>query len=311
MATEQPWGGFSLQPYLLTSDTVLVGIAGDTAGARVPGADLLARRTAGGNFLGTGGLNLVTASGATCNIIPDASSGANGVAIEASFAAGGYGPLRFLVSGGEGMRVIPGGRLLVGTPSEYVGSASRLAISYSGGTTEYGITLKPGTNTTTAINFLNAAANGVGGITVTASSTAYNTSSDYRLKEDRQPVGNALTRLCSIPVWNFAWKATGARTDGFYAHELAEVVPCAVTGEKDEMQLVDVVVEPERVSDVLGPDGKPIAVPAVIEKQLQPKYQGIDQAKLVPLLTAAVQELAGMVEQMQARLAALEASPAA
>lgn len=308
MATEQPWGGFSLQPYLLTTDTILVGIAGDTAGARVPGADLLARRTAGGNFLGTGGLNLVTASGATCNIIPDASSGANGVAIEASFAAGGYGPLRFLVSGGEGMRVIPGGRLLVGTPSEYVGSASRLAISYSGGTTEYGITLKPGTNTTTAINFLNAAANGVGGITVTASSTAYNTSSDHRLKVDFRPVEDPLARLRTLPVWNFAWAATGARTDGFVAHELAEVIPCAVTGEKDEMQEVDVVVEPARFSDVLGPDGSPVAIPAVVEKRLAPKYQGIDQAKIVPLLTAAVQELAGIVESLSAKVAELEAA---
>ncbi len=94
--------------------------------------------------------------------------------------------------------------------------------------------------------------------------------SDYRAKEDYQEVENATSRLMSIPVRNFQWIGSDLRTDGFLAHEIAEVVPEAVVGEKD----------------------------AVLEDGT-PDYQSIDQAKLIPLLVKTIQEL-------EARITALE-----
>lgn len=225
----------------------------------------------------------------------------------------GSGAIAFAIAGTERARITSAGEFLVGTASSaglYNGSSVRpgtnvdpggtVSIQRSNGANLWLSKASGYSDGNLAVFAVNGT--GVGSITTTGTATAYNTSSDRRLKTDRQPVENALARLLDVAVWNFAWKATGERTDGFYADELAEVVPCAVTGEKDEMQLVDVVVEPERQSDILGPDGKRLTVPAVVEKQLQPKYQGIDQAKIVPLLTAAVQELAGMVEKMRAEL---------
>ena len=186
----------------------------------------------------------------------------------------------------EAMRITPTGDLLVGTtdPSLYNNGA--------GG--ETGVGLNPD-------GYLQATRSGsnplllnrldsdgtiadfrkdgvvVGTISVTASSTAYNTSSDYRLKEDWVAVADASTRVNALNPVNFAWKATGSRVDGFLAHELAEVVPEAVTGEKDAVDA----------------DGNP-------------EYQGIDQSKLVPLLTAALQEALAKIESLTARVSALE-----
>jgi hypothetical protein len=117
----------------------------------------------------------------------------------------------------------------------------------------------------------------VGSISTNGSSTSYVTSSDYRLKEDIKPVENALERLQDIKPVNFAWKSSGDRVDGFIAHELAEVIPEAVTGEKDETK----------------EDGTPV-------------YQGIDQSKIVPLLVAAIQEQQELIKELTARLEILE-----
>ena len=110
-----------------------------------------------------------------------------------------------------------------------------------------------------------------GSIYTTSTGTAYNTTSDYRLKENISSLDNAVTRINSLnPVrFNFI-EEPSITVDGFIAHEVAPIVPEAVTGEKD----------------AVDDDGNPV-------------YQGIDQAKLVPLLVAAVQELS-------ARVAALE-----
>jgi hypothetical protein len=115
----------------------------------------------------------------------------------------------------------------------------------------------------------------VGSISVFSSSTAYNTSSDYRLKTNIQPLSDGAERLALLrPVrFNFLREPDGPMVDGFIAHEVAEIVPESVTGEKD-------AVDPET--------GEPV-------------YQGIDHSKLVPILVAAVQ-------QLEARIAALEAA---
>jgi hypothetical protein len=117
----------------------------------------------------------------------------------------------------------------------------------------------------------------VGSISITGSATAYNTSSDYRLKTDAQPMTGASDRVLSLKPVNFAWIADGTRVDGFLAHEAQEVVPEAVHGTKDAVDA----------------DGNP-------------DYQGIDQSKLVPLLTAALQEALTKIADMEIRLSALE-----
>jgi hypothetical protein len=134
----------------------------------------------------------------------------------------------------------------------------------------------------------------VGTITTTGSATAYNTSSDYRLKEDVQPMVGSVDRLMALKPVNFAWKADGTRVDGFLAHEAQAVVPESVTGEKDQVQIVEIKDE----------DGN------VTGTEEQPVYQGIDQSKIVPLLTAALQEALTKIEQLEARMAILEGGAA-
>ena len=119
----------------------------------------------------------------------------------------------------------------------------------------------------------------VGSIVYSDTATSYGTASDYRLKEDWQPMTGASERVKALKPVNFAWKADGSRVDGFLAHEAQAVVPEAVTGEKDAVDA----------------DGNP-------------EYQGIDQSKLVPLLTAALQEALAEIETLKARVSALEAT---
>jgi len=109
---------------------------------------------------------------------------------------------------------------------------------------------------------------------VSASSVAYTTTSDYRLKTNIEPLTAAVARLLQIPAHRFNWLAdpTAPKVDGFLAHEAQAIVPESVTGHKDEVD----------------PEGKPI-------------HQGIDQSKLVPLLVAAVQELAARVAALEAK----------
>ena len=134
-----------------------------------------------------------------------------------------------------------------------------------------------GTSSATHVTFSNG--NGaVGSITTSGSATAYNTSSDYRLKENVVPLTGAADRITQIPVHRFNFIADPDKTvDGFIAHEAQAVVPECVTGTKDEVDS----------------DGNPV-------------YQGIDQSKLVPLLTAALQEALAEIESLKARVTALE-----
>ena len=141
----------------------------------------------------------------------------------------------------------------------------------------------------------------VGSISVTSSATAYNTSSDYRLKEDIQPMVGASDRLMALNPVNFAWKSDGTRVDGFLAHEAQEVVPESVTGAKDAMRTEEYEVTPA----VLDDEGNVIEE-AVMGTREVPDYQGIDQSKLVPLLTAALQEALTEIESLKARVSALE-----
>ena len=126
--------------------------------------------------------------------------------------------------------------------------------------------------------FYDGAAENCGSISInTASNTvAYNTSSDYRLKENETAITDGITRLKQLKPYRFNWKADsgGDKVDGFFAHEVSSIVPEAIFGTKDAMTTDD--------------DGKTVINP-----------QQIDQAKLVPLLTAAIIELEARVKTLE------------
>jgi len=111
----------------------------------------------------------------------------------------------------------------------------------------------------------------VGSISVTTTATAYNTSSDYRLKENATPLISGLATIAQLQPCEFTWKSDGSIGRGFIAHELQAVVPEAVTGEKD-----------------------------AVDAEGNPQYQGVDASKIVPLLVAAVQELSAKVAALEA-----------
>ena len=142
---------------------------------------------------------------------------------------------------------------------------------------------------------------GVGSISVTGSATAYNTSSDYRLKTDVQPMIGASVRVQELNPVNFEWIVNGSRVDGFLAHEAQAVVPEAVTGTQDAMKDEEYEVTPA----VLDDEGN-VTTEAVMGTRSVPDYQGIDQSKLVPLLTAALQEALAAITDLKARVAVLE-----
>jgi len=166
------------------------------------------------------------------------------------------------------------GRLLVGlTSTRSNGGAIQAAAIGQSGLVTYTNT----TSTNSAAYFENP--NGViGSIQTTNSSTSYNTSSDYRLKNTIAPMTGALEKVALLKPCTYKWNADGSDGQGFIAHELAEVVPQCVTGEKD----------------AVDSEGKPV-------------YQGIDTSFLVATLTAAIKEQQQMIETLQAKVTALEA----
>ena len=149
----------------------------------------------------------------------------------------------------------------------------------------------------------------VGTINTSGSATSYNTSSDYRLKENVVDLDGAITRVKQLAPKRFNFISDADTTvDGFLAHEAQTVVPEAVTGTHNAVEVWEEGEElPDGVSvgdNKLDEDGNTI-----------PDYQGIDQSKLVPLLTAALQEAIGKIETLEtqnadllARVIALEAA---
>jgi hypothetical protein len=117
----------------------------------------------------------------------------------------------------------------------------------------------------------------VGRIFINTNSTSYNTTSDYRLKENVIELTNGIERVKQLQPKRFNFIGDEETVDGFIAHEAEEVVPEAITGDKDEVL----------------PNGEPV-------------YQGIDQAKLVPLLTAALKEAIAKIEDLETRIQILE-----
>lgn len=186
------------------------------------------------------------------------------------------------VNAAERMRITSGGEVYVGLTNGNLGTDNGWILNPSGGG---GTTANfSGTNEiftfnqrdgagTTKIDFRNGNV-GRGNITWTTSGTAFNTSSDYRLKENVVEMTGALDRVDALKPSRFNFIADPEKTvDGFLAHEVQDIVPEAVTGEKD-----------------------------AVDEEGNPIYQGIDQSKIVPLLVGAIQELRAEIESLKSQL---------
>jgi hypothetical protein len=164
----------------------------------------------------------------------------------------------------ERMRIDSSGNLLVGTTVN-TATNTKLSVSYDGNSVNgCGFIDSTGTTAGTRYSMFFQRGTGtiVGSISTTTSTTSFNTSSDYRLKENIAPMTGALDVVSQLKPVTYTWKTDGSDGQGFIAHELAEVVPDCVTGEKD-----------------------------AVDAEGNPKYQGIDTSFLVATLTAAIQEL--------------------
>ena len=141
-----------------------------------------------------------------------------------------------------------------------------------------------------------------GSITIdtSANSVAYNTTSDYRVKENETAITDGIDRVKQLKPYKFNFKADPDKTlDGFFAHEVSSIVPEAISGTKDGFEKYREHQEKpddKNVGDFkLDKNGDKI-----------PEYQQIDQAKLVPLLTSALQEAITKIETLETKVTALE-----
>ena len=183
----------------------------------------------------------------------------------------------------ERMRITSGGNLLVNNTNI---TSGKVGVLFNG-LAENGIRVMTSYATTGSqfIDFLNSAGTQIGYISQNGASTVnYSTSSDYRLKNTIAPMTGALAKVALLKPVTYKWNADNSDGQGFIAHELQEVIPDCVSGEKDEIDA----------------DGNP-------------KYQGIDTSFLVATLTAAIQELkaindtqAATINALTARIVALE-----
>jgi hypothetical protein len=231
-------------------------------------------------------LNSTTAIGYIGNSNPITGGSATNVGLRAEsamlFATGGAS---------ERMRITSGGTLAVGYPSQSYGeklavynssAAGNSAFFWHDSTADRDVLIirnERATGSTAAgmMSFLRSGGVNVGSIYSNGSGTTYATSSDYRLKENVAPMTGALAKVSALKPCTYTWKDGGLQGQGFIAHELQEIVPECVVGEKD----------------AVNEDGSI-------------KAQSIDTSFLVATLTAAIQEQQAIITDLKSRIEALE-----
>jgi hypothetical protein len=264
---------FASQYRQVSGQHLFYSAASGTAGATISFGTPKLTITSGGNVgIGTSSptdysgyttLHINGKSGSNSGVVritaADGSSGFNMYSVGAAqFNTTSAVPFIFLTQDTERMRITSGGSVCIGRTSA-PSSAYKLAVDDA-------VYMRVATNGNNMINFFNQSETYVASIVVNASSVAYNTSSDYRLKEDLKDFGG-LSLLSNIKVYDFAWKLDNTRTYGVVAHELAEVLPSAVSGEKDGENI-----------------------------------QGVDYSKLVPILVKSIQELESRIKQLENKI---------
>ena len=156
----------------------------------------------------------------------------------------------------------------------HTANATKIYVAGFGNNKGVGIHCQRAANeASSALHFTKETGAVVGSIVLdTANSTNFNTTSDYRLKEDFVPVSDGLLKVNALKPTNFKWVDIDARMDGFIAHEVKEVVSNAVTGEKD-----------------------------AVDENNDPIYQQIDASRLIPIMVAAIQELSQKIAELESR----------
>lgn len=240
---------------------------------------------------GNGNAITSTNTGAQYSGFEIANNGTNKVTLQydntngiAALNTRGSNPFTFGTSDTERMRIDSSGNLFVGTSSAlsqtgratFVSAGNAIITQVGNGTTAFQSTNTSGTGTYYGAIWGN---NGnsfstCGYVSISGTTCSYVTSSDYRLKEDILPMTEGLAKVALLKPVTYKWKSDGTDGQGFIAHELAEVCPDAVSGEKD----------------ALKEDGS-----------IMP--QGIDTSFLVATLTAAIQELNAKVDAQAVTLA--------
>jgi hypothetical protein len=208
--------------------------------------------------------------------------------------------MRFVTNNAQAFTILSSGAKNFGTFKSENGGHNIYAVAADSGSfaARFG---GSGTGASNVVHITNGYGE-VGSIKIASNGTTtnYNTSSDYRLKTDVQPVTNASARIQELNPVNFEWIRSGTRTDGFLAHEAQAVVPDCVSGAHNEVKVWEDNEDlPDGVSvgdNKLDDNGNTI-----------PLYQGIDQSKIVPLLTAALQEALTEIASLKTRVEALEA----
>ena len=181
---------------------------------------------------------------------------------------GNTNTLTFQTSTTERMRIDSSGNLLVGTTG---GNGAKINAETASATGNFASNNTAGSGTRYHVVFYESGTER-GSITSNGSATAFNTSSDYRLKHDVQPLAGALATVAALKPVTYKWTSDDSLGEGFIAHELAEHIPLAVSGEKDAVK-EDGTIKP----------------------------QGVDYSKVVVHLVAAIQELSAKVAALEAK----------
>lgn len=189
--------------------------------------------------------------------------------------------IAFTEGGSEAMRIDSNGRWMVNVTTALNGGTARGSLVFNGAVEQGLFIATSGANNGQCMGFNYNISTNVGSINITSGATSYSTSSDYRLKENIAPMTGALITVAKLKPVTYKWKLNGETTQGFIAHELQEVVPECVVGEKD-----------------------------AVDAEGNPKYQGIDTSFLVATLTAAIQEQQAIITQLQADVAELKGTTA-
>ena len=297
--------GSAAAPTITATGDTNTGIffpAADTVGVATGGSERVRVDSSGNVGIGTSSpvTKLHVATAANTGLMVSSTDGTTfkGIAFNTSdnqFTVGTTTnhPLSFFTNNAERARIDSSGNLLVGTTSNNVAGRTQARLNVAAGSydtvqlkgvnasylniaswipisgaTAYHIGFGDGTSSYTERGVITT--NGVG--------TTYGTASDYRLKENVQPMQGALAKVAALKPVTYTWKENGLQGEGFIAHELQEVCPNAVVGEKD-----------------------------AVKENGAPKYQNIDTSFLVATLTAAIQEQQALITSLTARITALEA----
>jgi len=229
-------------------------------------------------------LNIYAASGIRSSLVVESNAGANFAVLGSGLSGGDLGVfyynlgMRFgsatskdATGFSEAMRITSGGNVLIGTTTDsgYKFQVEGQIYNQGNSATSLIIARNYSSGSITIQQFIQNGVGTIGSISFNGTNVLYNATSDYRLKHDFRDY-NALSIISSIKTYDFEWKSNKTRSYGVIAHELAEIMPSIVSGEKDE----------------IDENGKVLP-------------QAVDYSKLVPIMIKAIQEQQSQIEALK------------